>query len=337
MLCEKKLPFDLRHYNEIGYQEFLVWLTSRISTLSRTYMNQLYKQRRIGRSQEAILNDSAAISPIDLFWITRDDLAHTWDSLQILRDESMSTAKASLEGVIDPNVMFGKKDDHTSIFSTKGAFPKAVYKGSILKKGSNAEYEVVGAAIGSHLGIDVANAYVTENNVVYCDLFTSNKIGLVHASEYLYSSRKDIEDNIYEDALKAFVTNPTITRQLERLFILSYLVQNNDFHGENFGWLYDNETFEILAVAPAYDFNAAFETWDGLDMYDSYIYANLNTFLNNNPDLVAKLGTLKLVLEKDVFLNREQKQRLMERASYLITLFTKSNEDDDFLYSTQFR
>lgn len=320
ILCKEKLPFDLRHYKQIGHQEFLFWLNRRISTLSRTYMNQLYKQRRIGRSQTEIINDSAAISPIDLFWVTRDDLSHTWESLQILRDESLSTVRVCLEGIIDPDIMFGKKDDHTSIFSTKGAFPKAIYKGTILKKGSNAEYEVIGSNIGEYLDISVAKAELSDNNTVVCNLFTNEHIGLVHAQEYLYPFEKNLTDNIYKDALDAFSSNPVITRQLERLFLLSYLIQNNDLHGENFGWLYDNESFEIIKTAPAYDFNSAFETWERVDMYDKFIYSQLPKFINNNQDLIPRLKTLDHILKNDTILSDLQKQKLLERADYLCSL-----------------
>ena len=317
VLCKDKLPFDLRHYEKIGYHEFLQWMTRRISTLSRTYMNQLYKQRRIGRGHTEIINDSAAISPIDLFWITRVDLSHTWDSLQILRDVSLSTAKASLEGVIDPKVMFGAKDDHTSIFSTKGAFPKAILNGSLLKKGSNAEYEVAGFLIGSYLGIDVARATIQSDGIVNCELFTNDKYGLAHALEVLYPFEVETYTGVYKDALAKFKKNEKISKQLQRLFIFSYLIQNNDLHGENFGFLYDNDTFEILEVAPAYDFNAAFETWDGIDMYDKYIFSNLESFMSNNADLCHRLLAIDEILAECAMLSVLQKTRIVERADYL--------------------
>ena len=92
------LPFDMRH-RPVDYESFLAWMSRRISNLQRTYMNKLYMQGRIGRSNEAIVADSAAMSPVDLFWITKENLCHTWNSLQIKRDESLAIKNVNLNGI----------------------------------------------------------------------------------------------------------------------------------------------------------------------------------------------------------------------------------------------
>ena len=101
-------------------------------------MNQLYKQRRLGRGHVEVINDSSAISVVDLFWVMTPHLKHTWDSLQVLRDQNL-TVRASLEGILDTaemlKIMKEGANDHTSVLTIKGAFPKSVYKGFILKKG----------------------------------------------------------------------------------------------------------------------------------------------------------------------------------------------------------
>ena len=317
------LPFDLRHYDKVTYAEFLNYMSRRIGTLQRTYMNQLYKQRRIGRGHVEIINDSAAISPVDLFWITRPTLGHTWDSLQIKRDDSWATARASLEGVIDPGVMFGIKDDHTSIFSTKGAFPKAVMKGRILKKGSNAEYEIVASALGEHLGINAAKARVGNNEIVECELFTSERTSLVHALELLYPFDAETHADVYERAERFCELRDDLKKDIQRLFIFNYLCSNNDLHVENFGFLYDTATFDIVSVAPAFDFNAGFEAWGSLEAYNRYIYENLGKYMDNNQDLINPLKSISNILElKSIrsWLKEDQITEINNRAKYLISL-----------------
>jgi hypothetical protein len=310
----------LRHYDEIKFNHFLQWLNRRLNTLQRTYMNKLYMQRRVGRSHNDIVNDSAAISPTDLFWVTRKGLPHTWESLQILRDENMALAKVSLEGILDKETMFKPQTDHTSIFSAKGAFPKGIYKGHILKKGSNAEYEISAYNIGKHLQISVAEAEMRENEIVACRIFTDDTKSLVHALELLYPFEAETQRDIYEKALKFTESAPQLSQKLQRLFILNYLVSNFDLHGENFGFIYDTATFEITDVAPAFDFNSAFEHWGDVTAYDEFIFGNLKTFMQANKDLVPLLQTLNAVTEKDLYLNMEQKSEIINRAKYLISI-----------------
>ena len=313
------LPFDLKQYKEVTLNEFLQYMTRRIGNSRRAYMAPLYKQRRVSTSEEMI-RDSGAISLVDLFWITKEEIHHTWDFLQTMRDDSMTLARVTLDGTLDKETLFKPITNHTSIYTAKGAFPKAVYDGFLLKKGSNAEYEVYASAIGNYLGIDVAKAEKRPDNVIACNLFINENTSLVHAGEYLYTFSKNLGHNIYEDSLDRFKNNPDITKQLQRLFLFNYLISNFDLHGENFGFLYDTTKFEILSVAPSYDFNAAFEAWGNVKAYDPFILANLQEFLENNQDIIHKLETIDYILDKETKLTNEQKKEIGDRADYLISI-----------------
>ena len=320
VFASNKLPFDLRHYQVVTYAEWLNWLNRRIATLHRTYMNQLYKQRKLGRGHVEVINDSNAISPVDLFWIKASHHTVNWSDLQVKRDSLMSTALVSLEGKLDPKSMFGEKEDRISILTAKGAFPKAVYRNHLLKKGDNAELEISAYSIGKHLGISTARAFLGEDNIVYCELFTNEDIALTHALEYVYPFNAETYVDMYTRSLELFADNATVKKGLERLFLLSYLTSNNDLHGENFGFLYDNETFEIISVAPAYDFNAAFDAWGDPTYYDPTIFKMLKELKCNNPDIIENLKGLEEVVIKDEFLSEEQKREVLSRSLFLIDL-----------------
>lgn len=319
-----KLPFDLRHDKVVTYEHWLSWLKRRIHTISRTYLNQLYKQRRLGRGHVEVINDSAAIASTDLFWVTRPHLNHNWDKLQQLRDESEATVRASLNGEVDLNEMnkiikYGATD-HTSTLTVKGAFPKAVYKGSILKKGSNAHYEEMTYKLGYRLGFDVAHAEMIDKETVACEIFTSEEISMTHAQEYLYPFNPITMEDIYERALDVFKWRPDIYKQLERLFLLNYLVANFDLHGENFGFLYDSDTFEIIKLAPAYDFNSAYDFQEDTLAYDLYIMNMLPIFMKHNRDLINQLEQIEHHLADIRYMTNEQRKHIIERAKYLISI-----------------
>jgi len=328
VINEAKIPFDFRHYKEVSYEYWLNWMKRRFSTLTRTYMSQLYKQRRVGRSNEAIINDSGGISPVDLFWIQTEKTSHTWDSLQVLRDESLATARVSLTGELDKsyNIFREKPKDHISIFTTKGAFPKAILRGHLLKKGDNAEYEISAYKLGYRLGVNVAKAEMSDEGIVACELFTNDKKSLAHMIEFIYPFNENSSDTVHEDAYKKLSHSKSFKQQLEVLYMFNYIVTNTDMHEENFGVLYDTETFEVTEVAPAFDFNSAFEVWGDNSVFYEWVYDNLPVFVNNNSEFVKRLESINKILQEIPYLSSEQKQSVADRARYLLSLCSATTQ-----------
>ena len=282
-------------------------------------MNKLYIQRRIGRGHVEVINDSAAISITDLFWIKRPHLNFTWDSLQSNRDISEVVNKATLDGVLNAEAWKNPKTDYTSNFITKGTFRKSIYKNYLIKKGDNAEYEISGYNIAKHLGISCARA-ISVGEEVHCELFTSEEISMAHALEILYDFDTETYSDIYSRAIDFVKDKPIIANNLKKLYLLMYLCSNFDFHGENFGFLYNTSDFEIIGVAPAFDFNSAFECWNDTTIYYEEIMELLPEIINNNLDLVAPLKSIDTVLEEDIHLSKEAKNEVTSRAIYLVGL-----------------
>ena len=320
VIREDLLPFDLRK-GVVDYHKFIIWMSRRISNLQRTYMNKLYIQRRVGRSHDAIIADSAAISPVDLFWITKETFNHNWDSLQEKRDKSLIVKQASLDGEIASEFIFKKQEklDYTSNFTTKGAFKKSIYNGYIVKKGDNAEYEISGYRIANHLNISCAQSHL-QGDEVYCKLFTSNRYSMVHAMELFYHVDEEYSDDIHKKALEYFSEQKHIIKDLKYLYLLMYLVSNYDFHGENFGFLYDTRTFEIKNVAPAYDFNSAFMTDTNPEIFYPEILQILPSIVHKNLHLNRQLKTIGEILDKDEFLSEKSKETILIRADYLLQM-----------------
>ncbi|MCL2663757.1 MAG: HipA domain-containing protein [Oscillospiraceae bacterium] len=307
---------------------FEQWLTSRVDNLTRTYMNRVYIARKIGRDREKILRDSCAISIIDNFWVRRSDVDTSWSELKSKRDINLDIVNIALTGEIKKLPDFKKATEDTiSLFTTKGAFPKAIYKGTILKKDNNAEYEVIACNLGNVLGVSVAKA-IKRNGLVECKLFTSEKISMTHAGDLLHLTDYN-KDSDEHRALYEYFSGQgrnDITKQLERLYILNYIVENTDLHYENFGFLYDSSSFEITEVAPAYDFNSAFLGLDDVSLYYHWILHNIRSFLLNNVDIVKHLQSSEfaIVLSNINGLTLEQKKSVRERAEYLCSKFNES-------------
>ena len=303
---------------------FEQWLTARIDNLSRTYMNRVYIARKVGRDREKILRDSCAVSIIDNFWIKRSDVDFSWEELRRKRDKNLDLVTIALTGNSPKPPDFRKaEEDTTSLFALKGAFPKAVYEGALLKKDNNAEYEAVAYQLGSILGVSVAKA-VRVNGMVECELFTSEAVSMAHARDLLqftdYETSKDEHKALYDYFKQQ--GREDVVRQLERLYIFNYLVENTDFHYENFGFLYDSVSFKITAVAPAYDFNSAFGGFNDISVFYVWIFDSLPLFMRNHADLKERLMNLEFLdaLKNMADLTLEQIKCVQARADYLCSL-----------------
>ena len=141
------------------------WLRRRVDNLQRSYMNKVYMARKIGRDFENILQDSCALSITDHFWINRSDINMTWSNLQDIRDQNKTLVDVALTGKTAYLDWEAAKQGVTSLFATKGAFPKAILGNTMLKLGGTSQYEWVSSTIGKALGLPVQEAVIVNPSV----------------------------------------------------------------------------------------------------------------------------------------------------------------------------
>ncbi len=312
------LPFGLRGKVSVSAVAVFEWLTNRVDNLSRTYMNMVYIARKVGRDRDKIIKDSSGISFTDSYWIkTRDSIAD-WNELKKLCDDNIALNNVALTGEISDseNLLSG----FTSLFTTKGYFPKAVYGGYIykLKKDSISEYPAY--LIGKQLGIDVAECE-SHGEYVKIKIFTDYNTSLVHASEL--KTYFDTDDEIYNVFVKE-EKYKNIVSGLQRMYIFNYIIANPDLHDDNYGLLYDSKTFELKAVAPCYDHNVAFqEGFMGLTRTTMGNSASIplddlcERFIKRHKDISDKLKIIDLS-EIKTYLTDRQFEELQDRIGKVV-------------------
>jgi hypothetical protein len=315
------LPFYLTG-GTLTVIRILEWLNYRIDNLSRTYMNRVYILRKVGRDRDRILRDSCAISITDNYWVRRSDVNTSWEELKSRRDTDKELANTALTGEISEAQYKASVDNTTSLYTIKGAFPKGVLREFILKKDNNAEYEAAASQLGNALHISIAEAAEQGGGIIGCRIFTSEAVSMVHTRDLLHLM--DYTTDVGDDQHRAIYDyfgrqgRHDIVRQLERLYIFNYLAINLDFHYENFGLLYDSSTFEILRVAPGYDFNSAFAVYDDVIVYYQWIIEKLPSFMQNHPDIKKRLQSKEFAnVLSSLRLSSEQKKCVQQRAEYL--------------------
>ena len=313
------LPFGLRGKEKISSAYVLDWLNNRINNLNRTYMNMVYIARKIGRDRDKVIKDSSGISFTDNFWIRTHDSIADLDELKKLRDDNLALNNVALTGEITENEDMLK--GFTSLFTTKGYFPKAVFGGYIYKLKKDSVLEYPAYLIGKQIGVNVAEVAL-DGEYVKIKIFTDYSTSLVHASEL--KTYFDTSDEIYNILINDDKYRDIIN-QLQRMYIFNYIIANPDLHDDNYGLLYNSETFEFKSVSPCYDHNVAFqEVLLGLSRTTMGNSASIplddlcEHFIVNYKDIAQKLKSIDLD-EVKAYLSERQFNELNERITNVIS------------------
>ena len=209
----------------------------------------------------------------------------------------------------------------TSLFTTKGYFPKAVFGGYIYKLKKDSVLEYPAYLIGKQIGVNVAEVAL-DGEYVKIKIFTDYSTSLVHASEL--KTYFDTSDEIYNILINDDKYRDIIN-QLQRMYIFNYIIANPDLHDDNYGLLYNSETFEFKSVSPCYDHNVAFQ--EGLLGLSRTTMGNSASiplddlcehFIVNYKDIAQKLKSIDLD-EVKAYLSERQFNELNERITNVIS------------------
>ena len=313
----KYLPFALRKLDSIRPVDAFEWIINRIDNAQRTYMNMVYIARKVGRDRDKMIKDSSGISFTDNFWLKTSDTNHTWSELNSLRDKSRELSLYALTGKSENPAELLK--GHTSLFTTKGFFTKAIIGKNLVKLREDALLEYPAYLFGVQIGIPVAKCEL-DGDFVNIELFTSGEVSLVHAAEL--KQYFDTDEEIYNEFVK--MGRMDISEQIERMYIFDYLIGNPDMHDENTGVLYDAKTFEFISLAPCYDHNIAFnKEFTGASHATKGRSSLLplddwsKRFIKNHDDIVEKLKSVDYS-EIEKYVPKEQFAEFQARIEKLL-------------------
>lgn len=221
-----------------------------------------------------------ALSLNDSLWVKRRDSELTWEAVNLYTNEftdvvSYTAFETGLKGL--------RLSTTSPEFTSEGSFEKCWIRESdgvyLYKKSSygfaNAGLEAYSEFYASQLSQRICKSYVNyeivqfkKNIVSRCKMFTSEQEGFVPIYKYLDSSK------IYNyPQLIAFCKELGMEEEFRRMIILDAIIFNVDRHLGNFGFIVDNETFEILRFAPVFDHNMALlarAMQSDLENFDSY-------------------------------------------------------------------
>ena len=233
------------------------WLLSRSAPVGRHFMRNLMDSIGLNINSpdyhRKALEFGMGLSLNDVYWVVPDGFRGTWAEFN-LYDNPFSEAMAEIaftgQGRLDP-----RKASTSPEMTTNGMLPKCwvreadgiyLYKGGT---GSGGPYrpaveglepysEFYAAQVAEALGfrhVKYELAKYKGRLCSKCKLFTSDRYG------YLPASKLPERDAILGDA------------RFLKTFLFDALVFNVDRHLGNFGYMIDNDTNEIVDVAPIFD------------------------------------------------------------------------------------
>lgn len=246
---------------------FYYWCATRVLTLDRTYAKEILNSLGMGqavtdRERARVALSYHCLSLTDIYWVREAGEPVVYAEINLFENHlSNAFVDVALRGrqVTVQNVHLLAGDT-----STNGCFPKAWVRESdgfyLLKDGDSkaVERELLASRICRCFRCNQVRyePFVYEGlTVSKSRLMTSLRYGIISREAFeIYAANQELDVMQYIQALDAY--------SFYMMNILDYLVGNTDRHWGNWGFLFDNETGEILRLHDLMDFNQAFSAYD---------------------------------------------------------------------------
>lgn len=251
-----KLPF--------GFDDINTWLDSRKSSKHNAHLQKLMRQMGCD-DNKGFIRATHAATINDTFWIKSDREGLTWEQISLYSNQfTEMISRLAFEGV----GLYASDFSSTSPeLACEGSFRKCFRKegtcgtfGSdifIYKRGN--EYgqglepycEMLASEIAAVISPDHYVPYHTvllHNKLASkCNLFTNEQYGYASFSKLMKARNlQDVFD--YFESIGASQT-------FREMLVVDSLCFNQDRHAGNYGVLFDNDTLEIVGMAPVFDLN----------------------------------------------------------------------------------
>ena len=338
-----RLPFVFRNKQRTQLVNLRIWLQNRVIQNNREFIENI--RNSLGNLQTfELLVNCYGVSLNDVFWIKSIDSTATYADINFYTnkfDEGLSCITLTGKSEHQPTTLLSPE------CTTGGALAKCwghTLDGiTLFKRNTLSSFiphrevlsEVLVSFLAKCLEINVVSyscGILYEKVCCACKLFTSKEHGLLTISEYLSSlpNREIHELNDLLDLLVPVLTDDMIT-QLTTQFVLDWLVENEDRHFNNWGFLIDNATNQIISTAPIYD-NGRSLFWNKsiheLENLGSKRYVSSKTMIDGmSNELLLRQWLLRFPNEVG------NAQRLIDKANNLTFSNTFKEELKDIIYN----
>jgi len=233
VICKELLPGCMLR----GTAGYIEWMRTRYSAGSNVSARRLMLRAFGSDNHENAVKATRTLSLSDCYWIKSRDEEVLFDDITPYKHKEWDGTGTFTGGSI------------STLFANGASDKRWLDSRTLLKVNSFKEYEPY--ALCSALGIkNAAVAELSEEGLLLTN-FTSTSVFLESMEQSGYSGQLD---NPREKAVEHF------GELAVALFTVDYLVEHDDRHWGNYGFLRDAETGDYLSMAPYYDFDWS---WSG--------------------------------------------------------------------------
>lgn len=272
----------------IGFTNIALWVENRNYAKHKESLKSMLAKWGID-TIDGFINITHCLGLNDTLWVKPVDSNLHWDDVSLYTNEFSDVMEKTAFGNGLNGIEISSTDLTSPEFVSPGSFAKCwrreedgiyLYKTTgTLSQGLEPYSEYFASQIAEKMNIDAVRYELTKFNgrlCTRCKMFTSEEVGLIS-----FAGVYDISKNRYDI--------PAIIRECEKLgygneirqmYMLDSLILNQDRHLGNIGFLFDNDTFEIIGLSPIYDFNISMlcnaypEDIKSIDTLDRYIDTN---------------------------------------------------------------
>lgn len=330
-----RLPFALRK-DEVTFVDFIEWASNRTLSIGRSYAKEILNSLRLSQTNRfAVCKACRGLSLEDAYWIRQDGDEKTWKEINLFHNPlSLFVTEISLSGT---NIHYSadvheRNNIHTPELTTLGASAKGwIREGDRLFLHKVGKYEIPADQILTALEIphihysisteQEISSYLSEERkqwiegvgeaVVKSELFTSEKVSLVTFEDFqIFCSYYGM--NPYEEAQKMDRDSYL------KMQIADYILNNNDRHEQNWGFLMENETGKLIGFCPLFDHDHAFSNFENVMSQTTETTMTLKeAAIRAQRELKLNLGKLEKT-ECPRFLTDNQWSGVQKRSSQLL-------------------
>lgn len=225
------------------------------------------------------LSITHALSLIDTYWVKPTESRLTWEKVSLYTHEfNEVVAKTAFEGGLHgynlstTSPEYGTDGTFAKCWIREGGIIKLLKRGSTGARNAGLEpySEYYTSQIARELGLDHVEYNLRKHGnriCSVCNAFTSEQIG------YLPFAGMNTRGSTIASVIKIF-EEYGLKEKVTAMFIFDAVIFNEDRHKGNFGFLIDNDTNEILDMAPLFDHNIAmlcYAEQDDFNNIDHYL------------------------------------------------------------------
>lgn len=279
-----RLPFGLR-WEGVGFADFVEWASNRALSMGRSYAKEILNSLRVSQSNRyGICKACRGLSLADSYWIRQDGDGKGWEDVNLFRNElSLFLTELALsgsntlrermgEGGRSGFLERGRLRIHTPELTTLGVSAKGWIRGEdglwLHKVGRyelpasrilevlqipHVVYEASGEEeLGDYLSVERREWLDgVGERMVKSRLFTSEDRSLVTFEEFaVFCEAYGL--NPYREAARV---DRTAYLQMQ---VADYLLNNDDRHGQNWGFFMENASGKLTGYCPLFDHDRAF-------------------------------------------------------------------------------